>query len=327
MKTGKKIIIAVIIIVVAIIGVVGYFGYQTMTSSTAEVTNITKVTNITEVETTTIQNEKTEIVLSGQVKTKETKTEYYDYLIYGKLWEAKVGIGQHVNEGDIIVEAGKKDYKAPFNGYIAEINAQAAYDEAKKAYDDKTMLEMPTVLYTIISDDYYLETSLTEYEVNRLPETRTIKYAIRAKDIDTYYDASIRMLSALPTVAQPTGTTTTKTDISTYTLTLNMDSGKEQARVGNHVTIRIRDAAAPALTIPTSAIVKEEGKIFVYLVTADTPTAPVTKKEVKGAEENGKFRVDSGLTTGEVVVTSNVAALTDGKIVQQKVATETTQNA
>ena len=323
MKTGKKILIGVVILSVIAIGVVGFLGYQTMTTVTTE-----QATNVPQVETMEIKNDKTEIVVSGQVKTKETKTEYYDYLTYGKLWDTKVENGQHVNEGDIIVESSKKDYKAQFSGYITELNVQAAYDEAKKAYDDQTMVEVPTILYTIVSDDYYIETSLTEYEVNRLPESKTIKYAIRARDVDTYYDASIRTLAALPTAEIASAATATKTDISNYTLKLNMDSGKELARVGNHVTIRITDANAPVLSIPTTAIVKEDEKTYVYLTTSEGALVTVAKKEIHGREESGKFIVDSGLTTGDMLVTKNVETLNDGATVQVATnGTTTTQNA
>lgn len=311
----KKIVIIVIVAILVVIGGVGYYTYQTL--NTAETTT----SELTQVQTQKIENTKTEIVLSGVVNTKETKTEYYDYTTYGKYWATPVSVGQHVNEGDIIVESSRKDYKAPFSGYIVELNAQTAYDEAKKAYDDNTMVEMPTVLYTLVSDDYYIETSITEYEISRLPEQRAIKYSIRALDADTYYSASVRLLSALPKASAATSGAT-KSDISTYTLTLNMDTGKEHTRVGNNVTIRITDANAPVLTIPTTATIKEEDKVYVYLVNTDMT---VTKTEIKGADMEGGFRVDSGLATGDIIATSNVNSLTDGMLVSTT-TTETTAN-
>ena len=311
MKTGKKVFAIVVALILVIVAAAGYYWFSTNSGNATPTTPA--------VETVPIHIETNELVLSGQVKTKETTTAYYDYDTYGKLWDNHATVGQHVNEGDIIVEAGKKDYKAPFSGYIAEINPQAAYDEAKKAYDNDTVVEKPMVLYTLVSDDYYIETELTEYDINRLPANKTIRYAIRALSPDTYYDASIRLLAALPKQAA-TGTEVKKTDISTYGLTLNMDSGKEVARVGNNVTIRITSQDAPVLQIPATAVFTEAEKTYVYVVSAFEGQHQLVKTEVTGTVEGDVFTVASGLNNGVEIVKNITPELADGIFVHIEIA-------
>lgn len=308
MSTTKKV---VIIMLVAIVAVGGYFGYQIVNSQTT--------VEIPQVELLDIKNEQTKIILNGTVATKETKSFIYDYTTYGKHWSTPVTLGQHVNEGDIIVEGSKKDFKAPFDGYITELNVEAAYEQAKKADDNNEMVMNPEVLFTIVSSDFFIDTKLTEYEIARLPEAKNITYSIRAKDVNTSYPASIRLLSSTPITAQPSATGQTSSDISSYSLTLNMDGGKELARVGNHVTVRIEDANQQALVIPKTALLEENGKTYVYLFKETTDTSgTITKSEITGSAVENGFRVETGLSTGDRIVTNDVANLVDGGIVNRK---------
>lgn len=321
MRIVRKIIMSLIIIIIGIEIGLAYTAYQILSTSPLLEAALLGV------ETMTIQADKRSIVMSGQIKTKETKTEYYDVPTYGRYLDAKVQAGAYVREGDVLIEASRRLYRAPFTGYVTEINAEAAYNQARRAAANGTTIENPIVLYTMVSDDYYIESALTEYEINRLPEQQAIKYSIRAGDKDKYHDASIRLISSLPENNIPVSVK--KPDISNYTLTLNMDSGKENARVGNHVTIRIHDTAPPTFFIPLNAVIKENNRTYVYLIKEifkDTieengtmttrETAIVTKKEIVGTQFNGKFRVQSGLIVGDIVATTNVVALGEEMLVR-----------
>ncbi|MGL5041888.1 MAG: hypothetical protein ACRC6X_02140 [Culicoidibacterales bacterium] len=303
MNARKGIIIAM---VVAIIGAVGFGAYFLL--------NAPENVELKKVDVLNIENEQTRIILSGTVQTKESESFTYDYATYGKHQSTPVSLGQYVNKDDIIVESTKKDYKAPFNGYIAELNVDNAYKQAKEAADDSIFLTKPEVLYTIISSDYYIDTRVTEYEITRLPKNQLITYSIRAQDANLYYDASVKLLAGLPIVESPGVGTGSQSDISYYRLTLNMNTGKEQARVGNHVTIRIEDKDHKALIIPQSATIREENRVFVYLFKANE----ATKLEITGKNVETGFQVETGLATGEQIITSDVPNLTNGEKVEKK---------
>jgi|GEM_PF-4272991 len=305
MSNGKKIIIVMILAILTVVGVIGYLGYQSMNSTDIESSLVT-------VQTQVINNPQTRMTLNGIVETKETKSYIYDYYTYGKLWDTPVSVGQFVNKDDIIVESSKKDYKAPFDGYIVELNVDAAYKQAKDAYDNNEMIETPELLFTIVSSDYYIETKITEYEINRLPENKKVTYSIRAYDAEKFFDTSIRRLGSAPTVT----TGSNSSDVSTYSLTLNMDSGKEHARIGNHVTIRIEDANKPALIIPKDAVINLDGNLSVFIATTnEAGTTTVHQVQITAQEVDGGYEVTTGLADGDEIVSAGVSGLTDGQTV------------
>ncbi|MGL5042193.1 MAG: hypothetical protein ACRC6X_03695 [Culicoidibacterales bacterium] len=308
MNVKKGIIIA---IVIAIIGVGGFIAYNQILGQV--------VTDAKEIETTTIEDNQTKIILNGTVETKQSETFNYDYETYGRHISTPVTLGKYVNKGDIIVESSKKDYKAPFNGYITELNVDAAYAQAKEADKDEVAIVKPEVLYTIVSNEYFIDTKVTEYEIARLPKKQKITYSIRAKDADVYYGASTRLLSSAPLV-DGSAAGQTKSDITSYALTLNMLEGKDKARVGNHVTIKIEDSEPTPLIIPEKLTVKEDGKVFVYTYKEDKGIGigSSIKLEIKGKSVATGFQVESGLVAGEQVITTEVESLSNGGLVFKK---------
>lgn len=298
MSINKKIGIVVLVIILAI---AGYFGYQAMNTPAAEIKTV---------ETTEITKEDNTIVLNGKVESSESKTFVYDYETYGKLWSTHVVTGQYVSKDDVIVESSKKDYKAPFDGYIVELDVDAAYNQAKRAYDDKEIIEMPLSLYTIANSDYYIQTEMTEYEINRLPENRVVTYSVRANDIEQEFAGSIRQISG-----QPSQSATS--DISTYKVIINIDGGKETTRLGNHVTIRIKDGNEKPIIIPESSVLTEGEETSVYVVERLSAVVNhVSKRKVTvEKQEDGQYKVLEGLIDGEAIVTNDVTTLVDGESV------------
>lgn len=311
MKKNSKIIIGMI---AAILVVGGGMGYYYMIANTEQ-----SETTIVPVTTQTIGKVATDMVLDGEVKTKEIHSEYYDYDTYGKLWSTKVSVGQFVKKDDIIVESSKKDFKAPFDGYITTINADSAYNEAKTASDDKRIVTNPEILYTIVSNDLYIETTVNEYEVNKLPETPKVTYAVRADNPDKYYEGTIRAIAATP---NPAGAGSDKSTISKYQLTVNMNEGKDIVRVGNHVTIRISDSEYQAPVINKDAVIVENGSYFVFVVQTMSPgVQTIQKTQITTTEVDNGYKLINGLSEGDVIVTKDVTALMDGQMVSTDVAT------
>jgi RND family efflux transporter MFP subunit len=83
-------------------------------------------------------------------------------------------------------------------------------------------------------------------------------------------------------------------------------------RLGSTVTGRMTLDAAPAIEIPTTALVRNNGKTAVWIV--DPAAKTVSLREIGvGASAASTVQVSSGLTNGDVVVTAGVQALRPGQ--------------
>lgn len=300
----KKNKIIGIIVAVAVLLVGGYFGYQIMNGASTTVEQV-------QVEPMTIHKPDTTVILNGTVATPETKAYTYDYATYGELWNTHVYVGQFVEKDQLIVESGKKDYKAPFAGFITSLNVDAAYNQAKRAYDDKEFIEMPETLYTIASSDYYIQTTVTEYEITRLPQNKKITFEVRAAANEQVHTGWVRELSGLPNIVAGS-------DISTYNLTINMpEEAKYAVRLGNHVTVRIADENEEPLIIPATSILELDGKTYVYIIEGESELAKIaTKREVIIEQQaDGQVRVIEGLLDGEQIAKTNVDQIIEGAFI------------
>ena len=186
-----------------------------------------------------------------------------------------------------------------------------ANNQAKRAYDNDEIIEMPEVLYTIASSDYYIQTTVTEYEITRLPEHKKITFEVRAEASDQQYGGWVRELSGIPN-------TVAGSDITTYNFTINMDEGaKHLVRLGNHVTVRIADENEQPLIIPQTSVLEEDGQMFVYVVDGETPISKIATKRSVTVEkqEDGQWKVLEGLLDGEQIIKDNVTNIVDGSFV------------
>ena len=68
--------------------------------------------------------------------------------------------------------------------------------------------------------------------------------------------------------------------------------------------------------VPTSAVLKIEGKTQVYVYNTESGTVKLRSINVVGVQRDGTMRVDNGLQSGEMVVASGVHYLTDGQKVK-----------
>jgi RND family efflux transporter MFP subunit len=83
-------------------------------------------------------------------------------------------------------------------------------------------------------------------------------------------------------------------------------------RLGSTVTGRMTLDAAPAIEIPTTALVRSGGQTSVWLVDPNAKT--VSQREITvGASSANTVQVTSGLADGDIVVTAGVQALHPGQ--------------
>ena len=83
-------------------------------------------------------------------------------------------------------------------------------------------------------------------------------------------------------------------------------------RLGSTVTGRMTLDAAPAIEIPTSALVRSGGQASVWLV--DPTAKTVSQREITvGASSASTVQVTGGLANGDIVVSAGVQALRPGQ--------------
>jgi RND family efflux transporter MFP subunit len=86
-------------------------------------------------------------------------------------------------------------------------------------------------------------------------------------------------------------------------------------RLGSTVTGRMRLDAAPGIEIPSTALVRAEGRTAVWVFDKATGTVSLRPVDVRGADA-ASVQVAAGLRPGDVVVTAGVQALRPGQKVR-----------
>ena len=86
-------------------------------------------------------------------------------------------------------------------------------------------------------------------------------------------------------------------------------------RLGSTITATRRTETAPAIRLPTSALLEKDGKEQVWIV--DPSSSSVARREIDVATRDGAtFTVAGGLEAGARVVTAGVHSLIDGQKVK-----------
>jgi RND family efflux transporter MFP subunit len=86
-------------------------------------------------------------------------------------------------------------------------------------------------------------------------------------------------------------------------------------RLGSTVTGRMRLEAPPGVSLPSSALMRADGKTAVWIVDPKAGTVSL-RNIVVGAADAATVQVTSGLNAGDVVVTAGVQALRPGQKVR-----------
>jgi membrane fusion protein, multidrug efflux system len=88
----------------------------------------------------------------------------------------------------------------------------------------------------------------------------------------------------------------------------------ESFRLGSTITARLSDDHGLILRVPASAVLKEGGEAFVWVI--DTPRSAVSLHKIALSEDEGGIRVTGGLTAGERIVTAGIHSLKQGQQVR-----------
>ena len=85
----------------------------------------------------------------------------------------------------------------------------------------------------------------------------------------------------------------------------------ESFRLGSTITARLSNGLSAVLRVPASAVLKEGGETFVWLV--DAPTSTVALRKINLAADDGGVRVAGGLAPGARIVTAGIHSLKQGQ--------------
>ena len=88
----------------------------------------------------------------------------------------------------------------------------------------------------------------------------------------------------------------------------------ESFRLGSTITARLSDDHGSVLRVPASAVLKEGGEAFVWVI--DAPKSTVSLHKVGLSEDEGGIRVIGGLTVGERIVIAGIHSLKQGQQVR-----------
>jgi RND family efflux transporter MFP subunit len=88
----------------------------------------------------------------------------------------------------------------------------------------------------------------------------------------------------------------------------------ESFRLGSTITASPSNAVSAALRVPASAVLKQGGETFVWLVDEPASTASLHKIDV--SEDETGFRVSGGLAAGARIVTAGIHSLKPGQQVR-----------
>ncbi len=95
---------------------------------------------------------------------------------------------------------------------------------------------------------------------------------------------------------------------------ITLDNPPEGFRFGSTITAKLSNAPDPVLRLPESAVLKEGGETFVWVI--DAPASTVSQHKVDLSEEEAGMRVTDGITAGARIVTAGIHSLKPGQQVR-----------
>jgi RND family efflux transporter MFP subunit len=95
---------------------------------------------------------------------------------------------------------------------------------------------------------------------------------------------------------------------------IGLNDPPESFRLGTTITARPGDDHSSVLRVPVSAVLKQGGEAFVWVI--DVPGSTVSLRKVGLSEDEAGIRVTGGLTAGERIVTAGIHSLKPGQQVR-----------
>ncbi len=178
-------------------------------------------------------------------------------------------------------ELGKTTLIAPISGVVSRQDAKVGQ-----------AISGSTVVTTIISPDYLVETYVPEVSIAGVKVGDSASVTFDAYGPEVIFNASVESVDPAETV---------RDGVSTYKVTLTFASTDPRVRSGLTANVSIETFRAPAsLIIPERAIVRENGEVFVYVFEGEkSKKFPISLGE---RDSQGNIEVLSGLSQSDAVI-------------------------
>jgi membrane fusion protein, multidrug efflux system len=95
---------------------------------------------------------------------------------------------------------------------------------------------------------------------------------------------------------------------------ISLNNPPENFRLGSTVTAKLSNSQNAVLRVPSSAVLRENGETFVWVVNPRASTVSLLKVDL--SEDEGGLGVTSGLTAGARIVTAGIHSLKQGQQVR-----------
>lgn len=184
------------------------------------------------------------------------------------------------------------ELRAPFDGVVTAVKAEPG----QVVQPGETILRVarPDIREAVVD----------------LPESIGRDLGPKARfDIALQLDPSVRAVGLVREIAPQADPAT-----RTRRVKITLDNPPESFRLGTTVTATLTIQAAPAVQLPITALVEQQGRTRIWVV--DPATGTVSTQDVTVAARDGSdIRVLDGLTPGTRVVAAGVSSLTQGQAV------------
>ena len=244
-----------------------------------------------------LQIEKTRIVLADAKRSLDQKKTLVDSGAISKS-EYDTALNTY-NTSLLTMQQNESDLanaqiKSPINGIISAKNVNLG-----------ETVSSSTVTYTIVNIDKVLvNASLMEDEVNYVKVGQAVDIVVPAISNQTY--------KGIVSKISPTASDKDKT----YPVWVEIENQKRVLKPGMFAEIKLKyNRLESVISVPKDAIVDRGDKKVVYVVNVDKAAERPVKT---GLVVNGMVEVTEGLNPGDILITSGLQTLKDGKSVSIK---------
>ena len=222
----------------------------------------------------------------------------------GKISRVTVSLGDTVRKDQVIayVDASRagmyysaSPVKAPISGRVTSLPATVG----------ATVSQSTSIAKVSRTDDLEVKISVAERFISRISDKQAA-----AVSFDAYpsveFDAKVFEIS-------PVLDTTTRTML----VKLRFAKPDNRIKVGMYGRVKlVTDSVKNAIVIPNGAIVKKDGKNYVFVISSqksgDTPATVRMQPVTLGISVDNKTEVTNGLSAGDEIVIKGLSLLTDG---------------
>ena len=236
------------------------------------------------------------VVTTGIVTAKNTESVTYDYTVYPK--EIKARVGDHLNEGDIVMTA--------LNSRMKEVNIYSDYSGIVTSLPVSVGKEARSgVALAVIAkpSELQIKAQISERDTAFVSVNQAVEIKTNGANEKIYSGR----ISRVSNIAEQT------TNGTVISVLVDVESTETDLLIGMSTKLYIKtDSASEVIAVPYSSIEYSGNKAYVYVVSRDE----IIKNEVEiGIEGSNYAEIVSGIESNSLVI-ENKRQLDENKSVR-----------